>query len=171
MSAARGMHSFNSAIYYSPFETLTTGSPSYQPFAPNYTNVSQIISNPGLWSEIADVISINGVPMERSVTQITHLRSPAKAHEKVPGFLDAGTNTYRLNSNKTALATLMGFTNIADTFPRWGRCSWAVFFPDNGVYVFTGFLKSQPFEVPEDNRITIEAAVEISGKPIFYAFA
>ncbi|AWM39357.1 hypothetical protein GobsT_23280 [Gemmata obscuriglobus] len=179
MGAATGMNSFDTALYYADFVTLTTGPsgiPPYQPTVPPYNTHLSITNNSAVWKELGDVISLNGVPMERSVTPLTHLRSPGMAAEKIPGFLDAGQLTLRLNSNKGLLAklqTLMpaGDPNIAPyTHPKWGRLSWAVFFPDNGIWLLTGFIKSSPVEIPEDNRITIELTVEISGKPTFLAF-
>lgn len=160
MGAANGRHSFDSAIYTMPWGTLDPVS---------YTNLIQI------WTEVTDVISINGIPMERSVTQVTHLRSPDKAHEKVPGFLDAGANTFRLNYYKSLIPALLGYSpggaGAPDTAPSWGRRQWAVACGDHGIWVFTGFVKSTPVEIPEDNRITVEVTIEISGKPKFFAFA
>lgn len=178
MASARGMHSFNSGLYYASYDVLTTGSPTWQPAVPNYTNIIQIVNNDPTWQEVADVVSVNGVSNERSVTQLTHLRSPGKAHEKVPGFLDAGQITVRLNSRKSLLvaiqALMPGATGTEDAVvngsPRWGRRSWALYFPDNGVCLFHGFIKSDPVEIPEDNRITIDLNIEISGKPTYLAF-
>jgi hypothetical protein len=165
MGTANGMHSFDSALYQTTFADLTN--PSNVP-----ANLSTIT---GGWGELGDVISINGVPMERTVTQLTHLRSPDKAQEKVPGFLDAGQNTIRLNYYKALMTALMNISPggplAPDTSPSWGRLRWAVVLPDHGVWVFIGFIKSTPIEVPEDNRNTIEVTIEISGKPKWLAFA
>ena len=68
MGTANGMHSFDSALYQNTFADLT-----------NPSNVPATLSTiTGGWGEIGDVISINGVPMERTVTQLTHLSSPDK---------------------------------------------------------------------------------------------
>jgi hypothetical protein len=160
MADANGMHSYDSAIYYTTFGSVEPA------------NLVEIIDG---YNEITDVISINGVPMERTVTELTHLRSPDKAKEKVPGFLDAGQNTFRLNAYKglmALLATLQPGGGLSpDESPGWGRLVWAVVFPDHGVWWFTGFIKSQPFEVPEDNRNTVEVTIEISGAPTWFSFA
>jgi hypothetical protein len=159
MGAARGMHSYNSRLFVAVFGT------------PDPANVSALAQ----WGEIEDVISMNGVPMEHTVTQITHLKSPGKAMEKVPGFLDGGQQTIRLNYNKELVAQLQGYmpgaVGAPDTAPSWGRLQWAVVFPDSGVWVFRAFVKSQPHEIPEDNRNTVELVVEIDGRPVFYAFS
>lgn len=160
MGEANGMNSFDTALYWAIFGQ------------PDPASVADIT---GSWGEIADVISINGVPMERSVTDVTHLRSPNKAKEKVPGFLDAGQNTFRLNYYKTLMTALQtlapGGSNAQDNAANdYGRLRWAVVMPDHGVWVFSGFIKSNPVEVPEDNRNTIEVTVEISGKPTWFEF-
>lgn len=158
MGAARGMHSYNSRLFTTVFGAAAPG---------NLTDIT------AQWTEIEDVISLNGVPMESSVTQVTHLKSPGKALEKVPGFLDGGQNTIRLNYAKGLLAQLAALLPGAagnDTPPGWGRLSWAIVYPDSGVWVFTAFVKSMPTEVPEDNRLTVELVLEISGRPVFYSF-
>ena len=161
MGTANGMHSNNTGLFVAPFVT------------PDPTSGATFLAQP--WQEVTDVISLNGVPLERTVTQLTHLRSPNKAQEKVPGYLDGGQLTLKLNYFKQLMSFLQtrvpGGENAPDTSPTWGRLRWAVLFPDNGVWVFTGFIKSDPIEVPEDDRATIELTVEISGKPTWFAFA
>lgn len=158
MATANGMHSFDSILFSAAFG------------AADPAGLADFVN----WLEITDVISINGVQMERSVTQLTHLRSPDKAQEKVPGFLDAGQNTFRLNYFKglvSLLETLSPRGALApDTSPSWGRRKWAVVFPDRGVWLFYAFIKSKPFEIPEDNRSTVEVTLEISGKPVWFEF-
>lgn len=159
MPDADGMHSFDSALYWNEFGTIDPA------------NLSTILTQ---WDEISNVISINGVPMEHTVTELTHLRSTDKAKEKVPGFLDAGQNTLRLNYSKATMTTLRSLaprgTNAPDTSPSWGRLRWCIVLPDHGVWVFTAFMKSTPMEVPEDNRVTIEVTLEISGAPKWLSF-
>src|SRR6516162_6032572 len=132
MGTANGMNSFNTAMFFAPF---------------NQPNPATVLDIETGWTELTDVISINGVPMERSVTEITHLRSPLKAKEKVPGFLDAGQNTFRLNYFKGIMFQLQtlspGGALAPDTSPSWGRLTFAIIFPDDGVWVFTAFIKSQ----------------------------
>jgi hypothetical protein len=164
-----GMHSFDSALYYTQY-----GEPR-----PSPTSYLNLITT---WTEVAEVVTINGVAMDRSVTELTHLRSPNKAKEKVPGFLDGGQVTLKLNYKKgSPTAPFTGMAHVqalspggaiaGEAAPGWGRLTWAVAFPDHGMWVFTGFIKSTPVEIPEDNRVTVEATIEISGKPSFYAFA
>lgn len=159
MPAAKGMHSYGAGLYWSAFGT---------PIPPNVGTLAQ-------WGEISDVISMNGIPVENTVTDVTHLRSPNKAKEKVPGFYDSGQLTVRLNYHKSILdaihAIRPGSGFAPDTDPSWGRLQFAVLLPDRGLWYMTGFIKSEPIEVPEDGRNTVEITIELSGMAFFISFA
>lgn len=121
------------------------------------------------WDQIAEVISANGLPLNSSVTRLTHLESDNKAHEKIPGFMDAGQMTFRLNYFQANV--LAQYTLLPDEFgatPGWRRYQWLMQFPDGGQWYCTGFVQGMPFDVPEDDRITTELTVEVSGYPVFY---
>src|SRR5690348_6584468 len=115
MASSTAMNSFDTILYVSPF---TTADPSA---------VADLESAP--WEELEEVISVNGIPLEPSVTNITHLRSPGKAKEKVPGFLDAGQCTFKMNYNKTLVTAILlwlpGGANAGDVSPAWGRCKFS----------------------------------------------
>lgn len=155
MAGANAMNSYKTRIYRAAFGVA----------AP----VAELPSiGDGEWTRVAEVISINGVPMNSSVTRITHLESDSKAHEKIPGFMDGGQVTFRLNYYK-ANAGLV-FVNLPDSAgasPSWDRLQWLVQFPDGGQWYCTAFIQGMPFEVPEDDRITLEVTLEISGYPSF----
>lgn len=166
MAGAKGMHSFDAIIYTNTW---------IDPPPPDAGALPANMADFANWVEISDVVSINGVPMEHSVTMLTHLRSPNKAAEKVPGFLDAGQNTFRLNYYRALVGLLMDFSPggalAPDTAPSWGRRRFAVVFPDRGAWVFGAFIKSKPQEIPEDNRNTVEVTLEITGKPAWLQLA
>jgi hypothetical protein len=159
VAESKGMHSYNTELFAAQYGTANPA--GADPEAAGFT-------------KIAEVLSVNGLPMNSAVTRLTHLGSDGKAHEKVPGFLDAGQITMRLNYHaaavpgQLALPALMALTpGAAETAPDWGRKQWVVQFPDGGQWYATGFVQGTPFEVPEDDRPTVEVTIEVSGRPAF----
>ncbi len=155
MADSLGMHSYGTKLFRSSFAAAN-------PAGVDPVGVGYVL--------VAEVISINGVPMNPSVTKLTNLTSPGKAHEKVPGITDAGQITLRLNNYPLLYSTLTAIMpDDADAAPGWGRYQWVVQFPNGGQWYATAFLQGSPFEVPEDDRITVEVTLEISGRPVFTA--
>lgn len=160
MAGSKGMHSYKTFIFNAAFGVADPAGDQLG----------------GEWTPIAEVISINGLPMNPSVTRLTHLDSDTKAHEKIPGFLDAGQITFRVNyhsaltAGKLALPALMALLphpDVNDVSPAWGRYQWVVQFPDGAQWYATAFIQGMPFDVPDDDRIAVEFTLEVSGRPTF----
>lgn len=159
-----GMHSYGTRIYVADYDNGTAAG----------SDLGE--SGAGGFARLAEVISINGVPMNSSVTRLTHLESPGKAHEKIPGYLDAGQVTFRFNYTESLLAALVALLPAEPAIagseaPAHGRKDFTVQFADGGQWYFQGFIQGLPFEVPEDDRLTVECTIEISGRPLFYEAA
>jgi hypothetical protein len=150
MPDSNGEHSYGAKLYYA-----------------NYGTSNPVGATTG-FTELAEVISMSGLPMSAGVTRLTHLNSPDKAHEKIPGITDAGQITFRCNSHEDLLGILFGLLpdGTAAT-PGHGRYQWLVQFPNGSQWYCTAFVQGMPFEVPEDDRVTVEVALEVSGRPVF----
>lgn len=163
MPPATGMHSHGTRMYVADWDGVTV-------LADYVTGTVFPAGGNGNFTELDEVFSINGVPMNPSVTRITHLNSDGKAHEKVPGIIDGGQVSFSFNHTAALVAILAALVpNPAtnDVAPRWGRHVWVVQFPDGGQWWFIAFVQGSPNTVPDDDRNTVEATLEISGRPIF----
>jgi hypothetical protein len=119
------------------------------------------------WALVDEVFSLNGVPANFSVTELTHLLSTGWAKEKIPGNMDAGQLTFRFNYSSSLFTFLQGkMPSTVRTAPDWGRKEWILQLPDGGQMELTAFINGMPFTVPEDNRVEIEVTLEISGRPL-----
>lgn len=156
MADSTGSHSFNSALYVGSY------------VATNPTAVPP--GGFGAFTEIAEVISMNGVPMTRPPTKLTHLKSDDRAHEKIPAILDGGQVTLKLNFSRARHAQLAGLITDPTAGNNNGRYKFLVYVPDSYMMVVKGFLSSFPTDIPDDDRITIDVTIEVSGKPVFVAF-
>lgn len=163
MAASVAMHSYSTKLYAAAFGVAD----------PAGADVSGNIA----WSLVGEIISLNGVPMQHSVTRVTHLNSDARAHEKVPGILDGGQVNFKGNYTDATLVQLLGLLPGGGTAavndvplpatPSWGRWQWLLVFPTGAMWYATGFVQGMPVDVPEDDRITFDVTVEISGRPAF----
>ena len=118
------------------------------------------------YTTVAEVIEINGEGVEVSRTKMSNLTSPNAYHEKRPGFADAGQVTFKCTWTKAQYSTFL--TNI-----RTALMAWKVTFPLVGAesvpstWACAGHLSKLGFAVPEDDRITNDVTVDVSGKPTF----
>jgi hypothetical protein len=120
------------------------------------------------FTEIAEVISINGVPMTRASTNISHLASDNRASEAIPGRLNADTLTAQLNLTKVQYAALYAMIDDNPSSSNdQNRYKFLVWIPNgSGLYlVVKGFIQSFPFSVPDDDRVTLDVTFGLSGKP------
>lgn len=122
------------------------------------------------WTEWSEVRSINGLPFQASVTNLTHLSSPGKAMEKIAGFINAGQVTVRLNTTAASLLAIYSRMPAAAPGRAASNIHWIIYFPDWGLLYFEGFVQQAPTDVPEDGEITVELTIEASGLPTFVTF-
>jgi hypothetical protein len=160
MATSPGMHGYATTIWVTEFMD-----PIIQPNA-------LVFPDPD-WSLIGQVISLNGIPYTQTVVELTNLTSDGFAKEKIPGFSDGGQLNFRTNYSLLGLESLYNLIPPAGvgvgfrTAPSWGRFTFCVQFPDVGQWLFRGFMQGIPFTVPEDDRITIDSTIEISGEPLY----
>lgn len=157
MADSAGTHSFNTRLFFAPFATANPI--GADPVGAGFT-------------AIAEVISLNGVPMNSSVTELTHLQSDDRAKEKIPGLMDGGQCAFKANFTDAGMDVLAGIVNgnlpaATVATPDWGRHAFLVQFPSGAQWFFRGFFQGLPFDVPEDNRVTVDVTVEITGRPQF----
>jgi len=198
---SQGMHSYGSTLFVGPWNAPVpasgplgstswitaawagTGPSSANPPAPNgqtwfgSTNPNGTAFNSGFsWVQLPELKEADGLNVQPSVTKLTHLRSPNKAQEKVPGFKDPGQFRAKFNYF-AALYQILGYlvipTNVANPFNTdsyandWGRKMWGVMLPDFGFIFWKGFMVGTPITIPDDDGMSIELTIEISGNPGF----
>ncbi len=122
------------------------------------------------WTNIGEVISLNGVPMSVTITQLTHLASPNKAKEKIAGFTDGGQLSAKMNMSAAQYALLNARRQGTGSGRANSNFMGFVLFPDWGGSYLELILQQMPFDVPDDDRITIDVTFEISGLPAVVIF-
>ncbi len=155
MADALGMHGYGTTLWYGADNAANPGGVS-------------LLEQNGVYERLQEVISLSGLSASNTVVEVTHLMSDGFAKEKIPGFQDGGQVTFRFNYTAALLLALNSIRPAPDrAYPDWGRLRFVMQFPDGGQWWFRGFIQGSPFTVEEDNRITIETTIEISGIPVF----
>jgi hypothetical protein len=116
-------------------------------------------------TSVGQVISISGPNISVSVVKTTHLASSNAADEFIPGFADGGTINTRMNFVKADTNTLYGYYRTMKGI--------MVMFNDGANssvgsrWTFDGFISEFGNEVPENDRITADITIKVTGKPAF----
>lgn len=121
------------------------------------TELSYATTAGGSYTAVAQVADITGPSITVPGVKITNNDSTNSAQEKICGLLDAGKMTVKLIYLKTETATLYGLIR-ANRF-------WKIAFPDSSTWVCEGFITSFPTALPQEDVITHEIEIELTGKP------
>lgn len=119
----------------------------------------------GSYTDIAEILSISGPNIEFTDVETTHLSSANAFKEYVAGFGDGGEVKITINFAKAQINTLYGLVRVTEY--------WKVLFPligseaTNSQWAFQGHIKSLGNEIPDDDRITCDMVVKVTGKPTF----
>jgi hypothetical protein len=158
---SNAVHSYLSAIYEGALaNTEPTG----------VDNVTGAPTGGGAWNQLAEVISFQFPDMESSVTNISHLFSPGRAKEFIAGFTDGGQVTLKMNYFAAAMAAVISIRPTTASGRAASNLKFAIVLPDAGVFYCEGFIQKIGGEVPEDDRVTADVTIKVSGLPLFLTF-
>jgi hypothetical protein len=157
-----GMHSFGAGLYYANYGTAIGAS---------LTLGVAIEVEDASWTEIGRLVNVTAPERTVGDTKITHTKSPRKAHEYVPGWVEGGTATLRLIYSKATMAALetLGPAESGSDDPvagEWRRKEFLIQYPDGAVSYWTGYVKSKPVTVPgadSDDPVAIDVTIKVSG--------
>ncbi len=118
--------------------------------------------------EVLQVIESNGDGINVNQAETTHLKSPGRWREFVPGFKDAQTATIQINYTEASYKTLLNVVPQGNiTPPAWGRYIWVFEYPDEGWDAQVGFIQNLGKPRLADDRIVVDVTVKFSG-PIYF---
>lgn len=115
----------------------------------------------GTYTTISEVFSVTGPEIEAAEVEATHFGSPGLSREYIAGLEEPGSCSFELNYTKTVLAALLSIKGVTR--------SWKITYPDSSTWVFSGNLSGVSVNDPDADRITMNAAIKVSGAPTFTA--
>uniref|UniRef100_A0A6M3IR87 Putative capsid protein n=1 Tax=viral metagenome TaxID=1070528 RepID=A0A6M3IR87_9ZZZZ len=113
------------------------------------------------FSNFGEIISWNGPGNTRNTFKLTHLNSDGGWQEYGPGFRDGGEVTLGMNFVLADYNTLLNDLKSNDLH------NYQTVYPDTGASTiqFAAFVTKLTPTVPEDDRITVDVTLQISGEP------
>lgn len=114
------------------------------------------------WTEIAEVYDIT--PPNDTVDEIdaTHMQSPSRTREFIPGLIDPGEASFEMNFVPGSASDLkIAALKIAGT-----RVKCRITFPNSVTWVFTGWVSGYEPAVPTDDKMTATVTWRVSGSTV-----
>lgn len=117
-------------------------------------------SSGGSYTAVAEVVDIKD-DLSVGSTKVTNLTSPNAFHEYIPALGEGGETTFTLNYTRAQATTLFGYLRTV--------LYWKVILPNTDVYAFVGHISKFGLMIPDDDRITQDASIKVTGKPTLTA--
>lgn len=119
--------------------------------------------SPEVFSVFAEVTAITPPNMVRDTVDATHMASPEKWREFIPGLRDPGEVSITMNF-------LPGGTDQDSIFAAISidtATNYRITFPNAETWMFAAFCVGYAPEDPLDGKMTATARFKLSGKPTF----
>lgn len=119
-------------------------------------------ASPEVFTDLAEVFSITPPSETIDIIDATHMASPSRRREFIPGLVDTGDTSFELNfvpggSAETALDAEIGkttTTNFRITFPDGSSGS--------ATWIFAGFVTGFEPSVPNEDKMTATVTIKVT---------
>lgn len=117
---------------------------------------------PATYEVVAEVISVTPPPLTRASVDATHLQSPDRYKEFIPGLFEQGECQLGLNYIPSAYALL------AAEFEKVTNGNYRITFPEGSTFDFSGFFTglTPPVTTPE-GKMESGATIKPTGRGVF----
>ena len=120
---------------------------------------------PEVFTPFAEVVSITPPQLVRDTVDATHMASPQKWREFVPGLKDGGEVSLEMNfiPGNSDWDVLFAAFNDEEV------SNWKITFPNAEAWTFAAYCTGVEAEVPLDDKMSATATFKVSGVPDFAA--
>src|ERR1700679_1240768 len=124
---------------------------------------------PETYTAIAGVRSVDPPKGTATIVEATTMDNPNAFKEYIAGLRDAGPITFQLATDPADT----GFQHVIQDWVNGILRDWQIVLSDTGAtgFSFSAFVKDFAFKAPIDGLATVDATLQISGKPTFGSFA
>lgn len=122
--------------------------------------MSQEAGSPQNFVTLGNVTELSGPARERNIIPTGNLASTAMT--KMAGLIDEGDFSFTLNFDPPQ----SGHQQVVQAFEDGLAREFAITLTDTGAAEvhFMGIVKSQPLQIPFDDKVTMQVAVAVTGK-------
>lgn len=114
---------------------------------------------PAVYTEIAEILSITPPSVSRDLPEATHMKSPDRWKEYIPGLRDGGEITMELNFVPDSETT----QRLLEAGGELSTSKAKVIFPDATEWGFSCFCTEFTPQVPVDDRMTATCTFKVTG--------
>ena len=121
-------------------------------------------------TNVAEVVNIDGPGQDVTVAPASHLRVPNAAKKFLPGLIDGGEVTFTCrcdgadgDDSGDAVAP-SGYVVLNALLQNRSEQRWAITWGGDGtLHDFYGFIQNLSPAIPEDDTITCDVTIKVSG--------
>lgn len=120
-----------------------------------------IESTPGsdTYTELAEVYEITPPSSTIAKVQVTHMKSPGRRHEYIPGLTENGAASLQMNYVPGSASDLR-----LEALRASGQVvSMRITYPNGVTVTFDGFVEEYTPAVPVDDRLTATVSLAVTG--------
>lgn len=115
--------------------------------------------SPAAWVAMGEIFNITPPSAEADRVEATHMQSPARAREYIPGLNTPGVASFQMNFIPgSASDVLIRAHQAAGTITQH-----RITFPNNVTWTFTASFQSYAPDDPTDDRMTATVNINVSG--------
>lgn len=119
--------------------------------------------SPEVFTDLAEVVTITPPALQRTGVDATHMASPDRWREYIPGLKDPGEVSVVLNFIPGNSSQDVLFLAFEAEIPS----NWRITFPNAEIWAFAAYCTGITTTVPLDDKMTMTATFRVSGPPVF----
>jgi hypothetical protein len=119
--------------------------------------------SPEVFSEVAEVTSITPPAFVRDTPDATHMQSPEKFREFIPGLRDPGECSIMINF----IPGGFGQQAMINAFMDDTTTNYRIEYPNAEIWDFQAYCVGFAPEAPLDGKMTATCRFKLSGKPVY----
>lgn len=118
--------------------------------------------SPDTYVEWGEVTGITPPNLSRDSVDVSHMQSPNRHREFIPGMIDPGEVTIEFNliPGGTTHAEILGELENVNPMSR------RVVFSNGSIFEFIAFVTNVEFEMPIDDKMMGTATFKVTGEPV-----
>lgn len=116
-------------------------------------------ASPGVYTEIAEVFEITPPSFEADDVDVTHMQSPNRTREQIPGLTTPGECSMQMNfvPNSDSDVLLLNLRRTGE------QRACQIEFPNGVTWSFLAAVKGYEVSMPVDDRMTATVTMQVSG--------
>lgn len=115
--------------------------------------------SPSILVEMAEVFEITPPSFESDDVDVTHMQSPNRTREQIPGLVTPGECSFQMNYVPNSASDQM----LLALRQSGSQRTCVITFPNGVTWTFLGAVKGYEVAMPVDDKMTATVTMQVSG--------